>query len=226
MINNLPEGFFLVDKPVDWTSFDAVNFLKKKFPRGTKIGHAGTLDPFATGLLIVAVGRAATKRIDEFKKLPKIYETTVHFGATSNTDDPTGIITPINFTSPPPTLETVKKTLNKFLGKQSQIPPMFSAKKINGQKLYHLARQGKEVERQPTEIEIYSIDLLNYSWPDLNIRVTCSTGTYIRTLARDIGTVLGCGAYCLTLRRQAIGNYLVDQALSPEKTAESIALTK
>ncbi|KKP59469.1 MAG: tRNA pseudouridine synthase B [Candidatus Magasanikbacteria bacterium GW2011_GWC2_34_16] len=211
--NNEPK-FLLINKPVDWTSFDVVAYIRRQYPKGTKVGHAGTLDPFATGLLIVGVGREATKRIDEFKNLPKTYNTIIHLGKVSDTDDSTGIIKNYekNELNKMPELEEIKEVLNKFIGKQLQTPPMFSAKKINGQRLYTLARQGVEIERQPNEIEIYNIKLINYNWPHLKIEIKCSVGTYIRTIAHDIGLTLDCGAYCEELTRTAIGEYLLKDA--------------
>lgn len=202
--------FILIDKPVNWTSHDVVAHLRRKL-NVKKIGHAGTLDPFATGLLIVGVGREATKRLDEFKGMPKVYETTIHLGATSETQDKTGKITSIvNF--PTPVRNDIQEVLKQFVGKQFQTPPMYSAKKINGQKLYDLARAGITVERKPVEIEIYEIKFLEYNWPYIKIEVRCSTGTYIRTLAHDIGAKLGVGAYCEELRRLAIGEFRVENA--------------
>lgn len=214
----LDKDFILVDKPIDWTSFDAVNFIRSKLRQATgnkkiKVGHAGTLDPFATGLLIVAVGRENTKKIDDFKNLPKTYTATLHLGATSDSFDNTGIITE-NPKAKPVAIEEIIKVLTKFIGHQDQLPPMFSAKKINGQRLYKLARQGKEVEREPSHITIFDIKFLNYSYPELTIEVTCSAGTYIRTLADDIGRQLGTGAYCQALRRTKIGEYDVAQAIN------------
>ena len=216
----LNQDFILIDKPVGWTSFDAVNFVRHQLRLVTgnkkiKVGHAGTLDPFATGLLIIAAGRENTKRIDEFKVMPKTYIATIRLGATSNTFDSTG---EISITAPdkktkPPTLEQIKKILTTFVGPQLQLPPMFSAKKINGERLYTLARQGITVERQPNEITIFDIKLLEYAYPDLTIEVTCSTGTYIRTLAYDIGQKLRIGAYCKELRRTSIGTYNVESAI-------------
>ncbi|MEK7213301.1 MAG: tRNA pseudouridine(55) synthase TruB, partial [Patescibacteria group bacterium] len=174
--------------------------------------HAGTLDPFATGLLIVGVGREATKRLDEFKNLPKTYEAVLFLGATSETGDPTGEITNPKYQISKPDEATIKTVLKKFIGKQEQTPPMFSAKKINGQRLYTLARQGQTVERKPAQIEIYEIKFLSYAWPYLKIEVSCSAGTYIRTLAQDIGQALGVGAYCLELTRTAIGPYILKEA--------------
>ncbi len=248
----LDENFLLINKPAGWTSFDAVNFIRKKLrqqksnqkiasspttptPRNNKIrvGHAGTLDPFATGLLIIGIGREATKRLDEFKKLPKTYIAEIHLGATSDTDDCTGVIVPFVSSTKNKALDChpeldsgsnempnqvrhdnhtntqnhIEKILKTFLGPQTQIPPMYSAKKIAGQRLYQLARAGQTVDRAPCPIEIYDIKLLEYTWPLLKIEVQCSAGTYIRTLARDIGDRLGTGAYCETLCRTKIGPY-------------------
>ena len=202
--------FLLIDKETQWTSNDVVAFLRGKL-KVKKIGHAGTLDPFATGLLIVGVGKESTIRLDEFKNLDKTYEAILQLGEISTTQDPEGKIEKTNF-SGEITLEQVQTVLNNFLGKQKQTPPMHSAKRIKGQRLYDLARQGIEVERQPNDIEIYEIRLLDYEYPKLKIEVKCSTGTYIRQLAQDIGEALGCGAYCVELRRTRIGEYNVEDA--------------
>lgn len=220
----LNQDFILVDKPVGWTSFDAVNFVRGKLRIATgnkkiKVGHAGTLDPFATGLLIIAAGRENTKRIDEFKAMPKTYVANIRLGATSDTFDSTGeiVTTHIDKGIKPPKLEKIQETLTTFIGLQLQLPPMYSAKKINGQRLYNLARKGITVERQSNEITIFSIKLLEYSYPNLIIEAVCSTGTYIRTLANDIGQKLGVSAYCQDLRRTAIGQYSVADAQKIEK---------
>lgn len=213
-------GFLLIDKQVGWTSHDVVGYLRK-ITRIKKIGHAGTLDPFATGLLIVGIGREATKRIDEFKDMQKVYEATLHFGAVSDTFDSTGVITPQNDSS----LEfnTVKKVCDSFLGEQDQIAPMYSAKKVNGEKLYELARKGIEIERKPHRITIFKLEILDFHYPLLKIQVTCSPGTYIRTLAHDIGQKLGVGAYCEELRRTDIGKYSVKNAFDVQSlTLETI----
>lgn len=256
--------FLLINKPEGWTSFDAVAFVRNKIkreerdselvlgtpnaqeiakqtgynkPKRIKVGHAGTLDPFATGLLIIGVGRDATRRLDEFKKLPKTYTATIKLGETSDTYDRTGNITVCHpelvsgslgndgmpkqirhdTTRQNPSTKEIHEVLNTFKGKQLQIPPMFSAKKINGQRLYTLARKGIEIERKPNEIEIYEIKLLEYTWPILTIEVQCSAGTYIRTLAHDIGAKLGVGAYCQELVRTQIGTYLLTNATNITK---------
>lgn len=220
-----PKDFLLINKPIGWTSFDVVGYIRGRARKATKIknikvGHAGTLDPFATGLLIVGVGRDATKRLDEFKNLPKTYTATIFLGAISDTDDVTGTIANNEIPRDSEIIDeqAVRAVLRSFIGKQEQIPPMYSAKKIDGQRLYKLARQGKVIERRPTAIEIYDIKLLNYAWPKLEIEVACSAGTYIRTLARDIGEKLGVGGYCEALCRTKIGPY----ALSDAKSVEDI----
>lgn len=246
-INSMNEhfGFLFIDKPVDWTSHDVVGYLRR-VTGIKKIGHAGTLDPFATGLLIVGVGRDATKRLDEFKGMKKEYVATVQLGATSDTQDLTGTITKREI-HPPRHISTqeVKNILQSFVGTQQQIPPMYSAKKVQGEKLYELARKGKEIERRPIDIEIYKIALQDVTrdgiegsrWAHIRqlfhtskdtpmtsvtIRVSCATGTYIRTLCHDIGQALGTGAYCRALRRTKIGTYTVTQAITPELlTAET-----
>lgn len=209
--------FLLVDKPKGWTSFDAVARIRREASKQlgekkVKVGHAGTLDPFATGLLIIGVGREATKRIDEFKQQKKVYLAEIELGAVSDSYDSEGEITRFEVKDIPSKAE-IKQVLNSFLGKIRQIPPMYSAKKVAGKRLYELARQGKEVERQPAKVEIYKIKLKNYSFPVLKIKVVCSSGTYIRSLAYDIGQKLGVGAYCRELRRLKIGKYSVRIAI-------------
>ncbi len=208
-------GFLLIDKPETWTSHDVVGYLRK-VTGIKKIGHAGTLDPFATGLLVVGIGREATKRLDEFKGMSKTYVATIQLGATSDTFDSTGTInTESTKTQKHIELNDITMVLENFVGTQKQLPPMFSAKKINGKKLYDLARKGIEVERKPNEITIYSLELLNFDEKknELEINVNCSAGTYIRTLAHDIGQKLGCGAYCKELRRTNIGEFDVKNAV-------------
>jgi len=221
---NFNKGIHLINKPTDWTSHDVVAFVRGKAKHNSdfknikkiKVGHSGTLDPFATGLLIIGVGREYTKRMDEFKKLPKTYEAVIKLGATSDTQDKTGKITKKENTDIP-NKKNIKNTLKTFLGVQEQTPPMFSAKKVQGKKLYELARQGVEIERKPVKIELYKIKLLKYKYPFLNIRVKCSTGTYIRTLAYDIGDKLQTGAYCEELKRTRIGKYKLRKAKKIKK---------
>ncbi|MDD5251722.1 MAG: tRNA pseudouridine(55) synthase TruB [Patescibacteria group bacterium] len=219
------EGFLLIDKPAGITSHDVVYRVRRA--TGVKrVGHAGTLDPFATGLLIVGVGRSATKRLGEFLGADKEYEATLRLGATSDTQDLTGVITPVMNPAPVgagqsrskatgswPSREEILAALKKFSGEIEQIPPMYSAKKIAGKKLYELARAGQVVERQPAKITIHEIELKSFTPPEAVIRVRCSSGTYVRTLAHDLGQTLGCGAYLTALRRTAIGGQTVSHAL-------------
>lgn len=202
--------FILINKEAGWTSHDVVGYLRK-VTRLKKIGHAGTLDPFATGLLIVGIGRDATKRLDEFKDMHKVYEAVVHLGAVSDTYDGTGVV--VVQDKKVIEMDEIKGVLSSFLGPQEQIAPMYSAKKVGGEKLYDLARKGIEVERKPHHITIYDIELLNYTYPLLKVKITCSPGTYIRTFAHDLGQKLAVGAYCEELKRTNIGVFGVDEAV-------------
>ena len=215
-ISKAEDGVLRVDKPASWTSFDVVAKIRSQIraeyrergetptKRQLRVGHTGTLDPFATGLLIILLGDA-TKRSDEFLKLDKVYEATIQLGHVSSTGDPEGELTSVSDREP--SLEEIKQTLATFQGKITQTPPAYSAIKINGQRAYKLARQGKEVEIPSRQVEIYELELLSYYYPQLKIRTHVSSGTYIRTLAMDIGERLGTGAYCQELRRTAVGSY-------------------
>jgi len=218
-------GFLMIDKPTGCTSHDIIYKLRK-ITSIRKIGHAGTLDPFASGLLICAVARTATREIDRFVKLDKEYIADLFLGARSDTYDREGKILEnrenYNFSKKNCNVETrciasIQEVLDKFQGKQEQVPPMFSAKKVGGKKLYQLARKGIEIKREPFQIEIFEIELLDYAWPRLKIRVSCSSGTYIRSLASDIGDTLGCGAYLEELRRTRIGKFRIEEAVSIDK---------
>ena len=212
----LTGAFLLVDKAKNWTSFDVVAKLRS-LTHIKKIGHAGTLDPLATGLLIVGLGKKATTKIDTFSDLFKSYFAVIKLGATTVTDDAEGeeLIRGLGTgdLGPGMTEDRIKDTLHKFIGKIEQIPPAFSARKIAGTPAYKLARKNKQVELKPKEIEIYSIDIDKIDLPFITLNVYCSKGTYIRSLARDIGNELGCGAYLYNLRRTKIGDYSVDMAL-------------
>jgi len=206
-------GFLLINKPAGWTSFQVVAKLRS-ITGLKKIGHTGTLDPLATGLLICALGQA-TKLTAFFDILPKTYEAVIKLGVISDTYDRTGKITRVaapsaKLTSTP----ALVKIIDSFLGKQQQLPPMFSAKKVGGRKLYELARQGQEITRRPANIEIYNIELMAGKIIDdqLKIKVQCSTGTYIRTLAHDLGQKMGSGAIIQELTRTAIGDFSVQAA--------------
>jgi len=217
MTNATQSGFMLLHKPAGKTSHDMVDWLRK-ITKIKKIGHAGTLDPFASGLLIMAIGRQATREISGFVKLDKTYEARLKLGEVTDTYDRTGKertnVLPENWTAPD--VSEVDKVLQGFTGWQKQLPPMFSAKKVQGRKLYELARQGEEVEREPVPVRVFEITLLDYTWPCLTVKVHCSSGTYIRTLGYDIGCRLAGGAYVEELKRLAIGKYGLKQAVAPD----------
>ena len=203
------DGIVIVDKPADWTSQDVTAKLRGVF-QTRRIGHGGTLDPMATGVLPVFVGRA-TRGVEFFEHADKVYETTLRLGITTDTEDTTGAILeekPVCVTE-----EQVLNVLEQFKGEIQQIPPMYSAIKINGQKLVDLARKGKEVERKPRTITIFALDFLGMTGNDVRLRVHCSKGTYIRTLCKDIGAALGCGGCMATLRRTAAGSYTEADAI-------------
>lgn len=206
------EEIIFVDKPAGMTSFGAVarvrRILSQREGHKVKVGHTGTLDPFATGLLILLAGKA-TKKAPELTKKDKVYEATIRLGEVSTTGDPEGEITKTG--AKLPTSEEIAEVLKRFIGKIEQKPPIFSAIKINGQRAYKLARKGQEVEMPSRTIEIYDIEQISYSEPVLQIRTHVSSGTYIRTLAEDIGKALGCGAYCSALRRTQIAGYKLDE---------------
>jgi tRNA pseudouridine55 synthase len=204
-------GFLLVDKPAGLTSHDVVDQVRR-VAKTRAVGHAGTLDPFATGLLILGIGKA-TKGLSSFVGLPKTYEVVVRLGATSDTFDREGQIT--ENAAGMPTQDEVERVLSQFRGGYEQKAPLFSAKKIKGKKLYELARAGTATEelRPSKQVEITTLHILDYQPPRLKLIVACSSGTYIRSLADDIGRALGVGAYAVELRRTKIGDYSVEQAL-------------
>lgn len=214
-------GFLLIDKPSGPTSHDIVDQVRRAL-KTRRVGHSGTLDPFASGLLILAVGKA-TKEISKFVGLDKTYEAVIRLGATSDTYDRTGRITgsdprgsdPRGSDPKVPELK-LRDVLKMFIGDIEQVPPMYSAKKIGGRKLYELARRGEVVGRKPVKVTIHELELLSYEWPFLKIRTRVSSGTYIRALAHDIGAALGCGAYLEELRRTAVGSFEVKDAVAPE----------
>ncbi|MDE6287623.1 MAG: tRNA pseudouridine(55) synthase TruB [Muribaculaceae bacterium] len=224
---NFIEGEILyIDKPHGWTSFDAVKrvrgaLLRRMNLRKLKVGHAGTLDPLATGVMIICTGRA-TRRIYELQAGVKEYVAEITLGATTPSFD---LETEIDATYPTDhiTRELVEQTLARFTGRIEQIPPAFSACKIDGHRAYRLARQGREVALKPKVLVIDSLELLDFSPERITVRVVCSKGTYIRALARDIGEALGSGAHLTALRRTRVGNVSIDDCLSVEQAAELIS---
>lgn len=210
----------LLDKPVDWTSFDVVNKLRG-MTKVKKVGHAGTLDPFATGLLLICFA-SATKQVNQLMELEKEYQGVFELGSETDSHDVTGKVVSQR---PVPDLSVtqIESAAKKYSGEILQVPPMFSALKRDGKKLYELARQGKEVELAARPVKIYAFDILAVSLPEIRFRIACSRGTYIRAIARDLGRDLGCGAFLKTLRRTRVGAYTVADALSIQQFAERLA---
>ena len=213
-------GVLNIDKPIGVTSHDVVNRIRRVAGL-RRVGHAGTLDPLATGVLLVCLGRA-TRLVEYLVGQQKVYEAIIRLGQTTNTYDADGeVVQERQLTFSPQDLENA---LPQFRGDIEQIPPMFSAIKQNGQPLYKLARQGKEVERQVRHVTITELSVLAWDAPYLTVRVACSSGTYIRSLAHDLGEVLGCGGHITMLRRTAIGDFGVDTAVSlNDLTPENVA---
>lgn len=266
------QGVLLVDKPAGWTSFDVVNYVRR-IARQTaqvesekvgesldftnfqlsnplpkiKVGHTGTLDPFATGLLVLLIGKEYTKKATELSKVDKTYEVTMKLGETSTTGDPEGEISPyvistevekslsnqdlstgarddkreaqdegaVSDTAPTP--EAILEALERFRGQIEQVPPQFSAIKVNGQRAYKLAREGKEVKIDPRKVIINRLEMIDYSYPEVKLIANVSSGTYIRTLVEDIGKILDTGAYTTSLRRTTVGQYHIKDAIDPKK---------
>lgn len=204
----------LIDKPVNWTSFNVVSRVRS-LTKVKKVGHAGTLDPLATGLLIVCTGKK-TKEISEYQSQKKKYTGIITLGKTSPSMDlgteVTETVLPDNLTE-----EKILSVRNKFMGSIEQIPPMFSALKYKGKALYKIARAGKEVERNPRQIEVYSFEITGIDFPDIHFEISCSKGTYIRVIADDFGKELGCGGILSLLRRTEIGDFNVEDAFNLEE---------
>jgi len=198
-------------KPAGPTSHDMVDLVRRLTGERT-VGHAGTLDPFAEGVLLILVGREMTRRQKEFMSLEKAYVATVYLGASSDTDDVAGRIT-IHEDTVPVSQETIARTLSHFTGDIEQMPPAYSAIKLKGKKAYELARKGEVPEMKTRTVHIRSIEIISYHWPRLEIEVVCGSGTYIRALARDIGEELGCGAYVEKLVRTRIGEYRAEESV-------------
>lgn len=206
-------GFLLVDKPAGWTSHDAVAHIRK-ISGIRKVGHGGTLDPMATGLLVIGLG-TATKQLERFVQGDKTYLAEVTLGATTATDDVEGEVEPTPDT-PQPSRTDVESALGRFEGDIDQLPPTYSAIKTGGKKAYVEAREGRTVERKPRKVAIRSIELLGYDWPAVRFRTTVSKGTYIRSMARDLGEKLGTGGYLSALRREKVGKLDVKEAVGAD----------
>ncbi|HST60644.1 MAG TPA: tRNA pseudouridine(55) synthase TruB [Longimicrobium sp.] len=207
-----PLGILPVDKPVGPTSHDAVSAVRRGL-RTRQVGHTGTLDPFASGLLLVCVG-AATRLAEYFAPLPKTYVATMRLGQATNTDDHTGEVISTSDAWRDVTREGVEAALAEQVGEIQQVPPAFSAKKVDGQRMYDVARRGGEVDLPPVAVTIYAIRVLSMDLPDVAFEVECGSGTYIRAIARDVGAALGVGGHLRELRRTRIGPHDVERAVS------------
>lgn len=223
--NFLAGEILLVNKPEGWTSFDVVNKIRNRVRkilgvRKIKVGHAGTLDPMATGLLLVATGKA-TKQLHELQALPKEYEGTLVLGATTPSyDAETEIEETHEWAHITPT--QLEQARQRFLGEIDQVPPIFSAIKVDGQPLYKRARRGERIEVAPRKVTIYEFELLQLQLPHVHFHVACSKGTYIRSLVHDFGQALGCGAYLSALKRTAIGPYRLEQAWELDQLIDAL----
>ena len=212
------EGVLLIDKPIGLTSHDVVDRVRRKL-KMKRIGHAGTLDPMATGLLIILVGKA-TKLSQYLMSLDKAYQGTITLGETTNTYDGEGEVMTTK-SVPEVSQAEVQEVLNTFIGDQYQTPPMFSAVKIGGQPLYKMARKGKEVEREPRFIRISKFDIMRFALPEVDFSLDCTKGTYVRSLANDIGEKIGCGGYLSALRRNASDRFSIEDATPLEAFEEA-----
>ena len=223
----LPSSFegvgLLMDKPAGWSSFDVIRKLRGLLSI-RKIGHAGTLDPMATGLLICLVGRPATKQMEHFMGLPKTYEGTLRLGEVTPSYDAE---TDVSERHPwaHVTEAELERVGAQFTGTITQRPPMYSAVKVKGERLYKKARRGETVERPPRVVTIHALDWTGRDGADVSFRIECSKGTYVRSLAHDVGQALGCGAHLVRLRRTAIGPHRVDRAWTPEQLEEALHRT-
>ncbi len=205
-------GILNINKPPNLSSRDVVNIVQKLI-RPVKTGHAGTLDPLAEGVLVIPVGHA-TKLIEYIQRLPKTYKAKFVLGKTSDTEDTCGVVTDL-IDPPQPTREQIEAALPLFQGTVSQVPPIYSALKVQGKRAYDLARQGREVKLEARDVEVYSIKILAYHYPDLWVEIHCGSGTYVRSLGRDLARALGTEAVMAQLTRTAIGDFRIDQAVKP-----------
>jgi tRNA pseudouridine55 synthase len=206
------DGVLVIDKPGGMTSRDAVNRAQRWFPPRTRVGHTGTLDPLATGVLVLCLGQA-TRLTEYVQQMPKTYRSTFRLGAMSDTDDADGLVQDTD--SPRiPNMEELKTAMSSFVGCVQQRPPAYSAAKVGGRRAYDLARRGQEVNLATRSVNIYAITLLSYVWPFAEVTVHCGKGTYIRSLARDLGERLECGALVQTLRRTRVGPFTEESALA------------
>jgi tRNA pseudouridine55 synthase len=211
------DGIINLDKPPGISSAAALNRLKRLFPRGTKIGHAGTLDPFATGVLVVLVGKA-TRSCERLMNQPKRYQATITFGATTPSDDPETPATPTPQAVPPP-IDAIEAAIRRYVGTIQQRPPVYSALKVSGRRACDLARDGSPVDLPARPIRIDAIEIVQYAWPNLTLLIDCGRGTYIRAIARDLGNDLAVGGYLSSLRRTRVGDFYVENSVTLDSLA-------
>lgn len=215
---NKLSGLLVIDKPLGWSSMTAVRKVRAaaggrvKGPNKLKVGHAGTLDPLATGVLVICIGKA-TQLVDQLMGQGKVYEAAVDLSAFTASDDAEMPREDVAVDRPP-TVEEVDAALAEQTGLIEQVPPNFSAVHVDGKRAYKAARQGESVELKPRTVRVDAIERLGYDWPKLELRITCGKGTYIRSIARDLGKLLGTGGHLTALRRTAVGEYAVDQAFA------------
>ena len=211
------DGVLVIDKPAGISSAAVVGRIKRTLPRGTKVGHAGTLDPFATGVLVILIGKA-TKLAEQFMSQPKQYIATIKLGATTRTLDTESeeIVTEGAVAAG---IERIKELLPRFVGEIEQKPPAYSALKIEGRPAYKLAREGRPVELAARKVKVYGIEVVRYEWPELEVKIDCGRGTYVRSLARDIGEALGVGGYLTVLRRTRVGECRIEQAIGLDQVS-------
>jgi len=216
------DGILLINKQAGITSYDVIRKLKRILPQGQKIGHGGTLDPFATGLLIILLGEY-TRKMVEILEMEKEYVVKAQFGYATDTQDITGKkIKGISDLRAVKQAEVEKLIKENFIGEISQTPPQFSAKKIKGKKAYELAREGKEVKLQPKVVTVKSFEIIGYDWPFVTFKIVCSSGTYVRTLVNDLGLLLGTFATAVKLERTRIGEYTLENAIKSEEISEDL----
>lgn len=213
------DGLLVIDKPQGITSRDAVDRVQRWFPRGTRVGHTGTLDPLATGVLVLCLG-SATRLAEYVQQMKKVYRTTIHLGAVSDSDDADGAITSRTVERIPERSE-IEACLPHFLGEIEQVPPTYSAAKVTGRRAYALARSGQEVQLGTRRVRIETIDVLRFEYPLLELEIRCGKGTYIRSLARDLGERLGCGGYVEVLRRLSVGPFRAEEGVTLDVEAET-----
>lgn len=214
----VPQGVIFIDKPIGKTSFSLVATLRRRLGV-KKIGHCGTLDPLASGLMILLVGRNYTRLADQCLAEEKEYLATLQLGVATDSYDAEGQVTATSELIPTP--EQLQEALKGFQGQVDQIPPMFSAKKVKGRKLYELARKGEVIERAAVRVTL-NVELLSYQYPNIELRITCSKGTYVRSIAHDLGQTLGCGAHLIALRRTRSGSFRIEESVNLDSPSLSL----